>query len=85
MNEAILGGIAVACLAIGLVFFRFWRSTKDVFFVYFMGSFWIQAANHAVRAMTHSWDQDTPSQYLVQLLSYALILVAIWSKNRPPS
>lgn len=82
MNEAILGGISVACLAAGLFFLRYWRSTRDIFFVFFVLSFWIQAANHAAMALTHSWNEDSPGQYLVQLLSYGLILLAIWNKNR---
>lgn len=82
MQEAILGGIAVACFGVGLFFYTYWRSAGDRFFVYFMLSFWLQAANHAAMAATGSWSDDRPENYLVRALAYALILVAVWDKNR---
>jgi hypothetical protein len=82
MQETLLGGIAVACLVAGLFFLGYWRSSGDRFFVYFVLSFWIQAANHAAMAWTGAWNEDAPAQYLVRALAYALILCAIWEKNR---
>jgi len=82
MNEALLGGIAIACAVAGMFFFQYWRSSGDRFFVYFMLSFWIQGVNHAAMAWTGSWNEDAPAQYLVRALAYALILLAIWDKNR---
>lgn len=83
MNEVLLGGIAVASFVVGLFFLRYWLSTRDRFFLFFMLSFWIEAANRVDMALTQSWNEDTPAHYIVRLVSYGLILVAIWDKNRP--
>ena len=83
MNQFLLGAIAVGCLAVGLFFFRYWRSSGDRFFLFLMLSFWIEAANRLDMALTRSWSEDAPSNYVVRLVSYGLILVAIWDKNRP--
>jgi hypothetical protein len=84
MNELLLGGIAVASFVAGLFFLRYWRSTGDRFFLFFMLSFWIEAANRVDMALTQSWNEEaSPVDYMVRLLSYGLILLAIWDKNRP--
>jgi hypothetical protein len=83
MNEALLGAIAMASFAAGLFFLRYWRASGDRFFLYLMLSFWIEAANRVYMALVLSPSEDAPLQYLVRLLSYGLILAAIWDKNRP--
>jgi hypothetical protein len=83
MNLFLLGGVSVACLVVGLFFLRYWFSTHDRFFLFMMVSFWIESANRLDMALTQSWTEDEPFHYLVRLLSYGLILVAIWDKNRP--
>lgn len=80
---ALLGAIAAACFAVGLCFLRYWRSTRDRLFLFFMLSFWIEAANRTHMAMTASWNESEPSHYIVRLASYVLIVLAIWDKNRP--
>lgn len=84
MHQMILGGIAVASLVAGLLFLRFWLSTRDRFFLLFAGSFWLEALNRVHMAVTASWnDEELPLHYVVRLASYGLILLAIWLKNRP--
>jgi hypothetical protein len=35
-------------------------------------------------AITSSWnEEELPVHYMVRLLAYGLILLAIWDKNRP--
>jgi hypothetical protein len=82
MNEAMLGAIAALSFVAGLVFLRYWRSTGDRFFLFFMLAFWIEAANRVAMALGRNED-DSPVHYLIRLASYLLILVAIWDKNRP--
>lgn len=43
---------------------------------------WVEAANRVHMAVTMAWNEDEPAHYVVRLLSYALIVVAIWDKNR---
>jgi hypothetical protein len=79
-----LGGIAIGSFVAGLFFLRYWRSTGDRFFLFFMLAFWIEAANRIDMALTQSWNEDdSPVHYMVRLVSYGLILLAIWHKNRP--
>ena len=84
MNEFLLGAIAAASLVAGFVFFRFWRQTRDRFFIYFALSFWIEAANRCAMALFASPNEDAPAYYLVRLVAYGLILFAIVQKNRSP-
>lgn len=84
MNQMLLGGIAIASFVAGLFFLRYWRSTGDRFFLFFMLAFWIEAANRIDMGLAQSWNEDdSPVHYLVRLVSFALIVVAIWDKNRP--
>ena len=84
MNQMLMGAIAVASFAVGLFFFRFWRHTRDVFFLYFALSFWIEAVNRVALGMLVGAEEDGAIFYSVRLVAYGLILVAIWQKNRPP-
>jgi hypothetical protein len=79
----LLGGISVASLVAGLYFLRYWLSTRDRFFLYLTSSFWIEGANRIYTGLTASWNEDSPIQYAIRVLSYLLILLAIWEKNRP--
>ena len=60
-----------------------WRHTRDRFFLWFALSFWIESANRVALGMLADGNEDTPVIYLFRLLAYALILLAIWQKNRP--
>ncbi len=82
MNEMIIGGIAVASLTAGLFFFRFWRATRDRFFLLFALAFWIEGGH---RVFIYQWighDEASPLYYLIRLLAYGLIIAAIVDKNR---
>jgi hypothetical protein len=82
MHELLVGAIAVAAFAAGLFFLRYWRSSKDPFFLYLMASFWLQAISYLIVGLTRSWNEATSAQYVVRVLAYGLILLAIWTKNQ---
>jgi hypothetical protein len=77
-----LGGIAALSATVALFFLRFWRQTRDSFFILFAAAFLLEAFNRVALAVVAHADEDEPMFYLVRLLSYALIIVAIWRKNR---
>jgi uncharacterized membrane protein HdeD (DUF308 family) len=79
----ITGMIAMASLIIGLFFLRFWRNTRDRFFLYFALSFGIEGVHRIVTTLTYDEQEDSPLHYLVRLLAYGLILWAILEKNLP--
>lgn len=83
LNYVLLGGVAVACLTAGVFFLRFWRSTKDRFFLYFAASFLIEGVNRLTFGLMADLNEDSPIKYLVRALTYALILFAILDKNMP--
>jgi len=81
--DLITGMIAMGSLIIGLFFLRFWRNTKDRFFLYFALSFGIEGVHRIVTTLTYDEHEDSPLHYLVRLLAYGLILWAILEKNLP--
>jgi hypothetical protein len=83
MNQMLTGAIAVASLLVGLFFFRFWRHTRDRFFLYFALSFWIEAGNRVALGLMRDTSENGALLYTIRLLAYGLILVAIWHKNQP--
>jgi hypothetical protein len=84
LNNLLTGAIVMASLTVALFFFRFWRSTQDRFFLYFALAFLIEGFNRLNLNLSGYVREDIPVFYLVRLLSYGLILLAIWDKNRPP-
>ena len=83
LATSLLAGTAVACFVAGLFFLRYWRLSRDRFFLFFMLSFWIEAVNRIGMALTGTWSETAQGHYIVRLLSYALIVLAILDKNRP--
>ena len=81
MNQIIIGGIVVASLVVGLFFLKFWARTRDRFFLFFATSFWIEAVNRAVLGLVIDPNEDRPLFYMIRLVSFLLILVAIIDKN----
>jgi hypothetical protein len=82
VEQLLMGAIAAASLFAGLFFFRFWHQTHDRFFLYFAGSFWLEAGNRVALALVPHASEQEPLFYLIRLVAYGLILAAIWQKNR---
>ncbi|MGV3573324.1 MAG: DUF5985 family protein [Ramlibacter sp.] len=83
MADMLTGAIAIGWLIAGLFFFRFWRHTRDKFFLYFALSFWLESGNRVALGLVANANEGHPGFYLVRLVAYGLILLAIWQKNRP--
>ena len=83
MENMLIGAIAMASIAVGLFFFRFWRTTRDRFFLYFAASFWIEGLNRIHFGLAGAIHEDFPIYYMIRLISYGLILIAILEKNLP--
>lgn len=82
MNQLLLGAIAMANLIIGLFFLRFWKKTRDRFFLFFAVAFTLEGINRGLLGLSYSSNENEPIIYLVRLLSFVLILIAIVDKNR---
>ncbi|HYF43385.1 MAG TPA: DUF5985 family protein [Ramlibacter sp.] len=83
MNQMLMGAIAAGSLVAGLFFFRFWRTTRDRFFLFFALSFWLEAGNRVALGLLVNSSELEPVFYLLRVVAYGLILVAILQKNRP--
>ncbi|MGB9992050.1 DUF5985 family protein [Massilia sp. SM-13] len=81
LADVISGAIAALSLVAALFFLRFWRSSRDKFFLWFAISFGIEGLNRMAMAITRQANEDTPVHYVVRLVSYLLILYAIVEKN----
>ena len=82
MNQLLLGAIAMASLMIGLFFLKFWKNTRDRFFLFFAAAFFLEGVNRALRGIQESGSENEPLVYLIRLFSFLLILIAILDKNR---
>jgi hypothetical protein len=86
MNEILVGAIAMGSFIAGLFFLRFWKSTRDRFFLFFAVSFFIEGVNRLL--LGTAMQDEGPQQsvfYILRVIAYGLILFAIWEKNRPNS
>jgi hypothetical protein len=81
MKQMLVGAIVLGSFIAGLFFLRFWRSTRDRFFLYFALSFWLEALNRLYFGITGAGNEGMPVFYVVRLVAYALILWAIFEKN----
>ena len=82
MNQLLLGAIAITNLIIGLFFLRFWKKTRDRFFLFFAVAFVLEGINRVLLGLSQGSNENEPIFYLVRLLSFVLILIAIVDKNR---
>ena len=82
MNPFLWGATAMACWAVGLIFFRSWRFTGDRFFALFGLAFWILSAHWIALALVGAADETRHFFYAVRLLAFLAVLLAIADKNR---
>ena len=78
----LLGVITTASLIAGLFFLKYWRATRDVLFLAFAVSFFIEGLNRMAFLTLPTPNEGSPTIYVVRLVAYSLILAAILWKNR---
>lgn len=77
----LLGVIATGFLTAGLFFLRFWRDSRDRLFLAFAASFIVEGLNRCALLLVDKPNEGSPWIYIVRLLAFLLILLAIWRKN----
>lgn len=82
MNQFLLGANAVAALIVALFFLRFWRNTRDRFFLFFAVAFVVDVVNRVALSLRVFPVETEPFFYVARFLSFSLIIVAIVDKNR---
>ena len=75
------GLITMGFFIAGLFFLRFWRRTRDLFFLAFCLAFWLFALNQALVPLSGLPREEASWFYLLRLGGFALIIAAILAKN----
>lgn len=81
INAVLLGAIAATCLFICLVLVRFWRTTRDRFFLLFGLSFFVEGVSRVCLALVPLASEHEPVFYTVRLTVFLIIIGAIIDKN----
>jgi hypothetical protein len=82
LKPMINGALVMACLACALFFLRFWRASRDRLFAFFALAFAVMSVNWTALTLLQVEDERRHYVYLLRLVSFLLILYAIWDKNR---
>jgi uncharacterized membrane protein HdeD (DUF308 family) len=77
----LLGVIATASVTAGLFFLRFWRQTRDSFFLALAWAFLIEGLNRTAILFLDRPNEGSPWIYVIRLVAFLLILGAIVKKN----
>lgn len=77
----LLGIIAMASITAAIFFLKFWRSTRDAFFLAFAAFFLIEAADRVALLFYVKPNEGSVWIYLIRLLALLVILAAILKKN----
>ena len=78
----LLGIIFTTSITVGVYFLKFWRRTGDLLFLAFSAAFIIEGVNRIGFLFIERPNEGSPLIYLVRLLAFLLIIVAIVWKNR---
>lgn len=82
LYDFLSGAVAFGFLVCGLFFLRFWRRTRDQFFLPFALAFGLLGLGQSILALANIPTEDRGPIYLIRLAAFALILLAILRKNR---
>lgn len=82
-NYTFLSGLVTMGFVVASLFFlRYWRQTRDLLFLAFAAAFALLGVNQALLALSHIPIEERSWLYLLRLAAFALILAAIFYKNR---
>jgi hypothetical protein len=83
LSSMLAGAASMLSLVAALFFLRFWRRTRDSFFLLFSIAFAIDALTRFVLGWANVPDESQSYYYLPRLVMFGLIIVAVIQKNRP--
>ena len=82
LYDFLSGAVAMGFAACALFFLRFWKRTREQLFLAFAVAFLVLGAGQTILALANIPTEERGSIYLLRLLAFLLILVAIYRKNR---
>ncbi len=81
MIEFLAGAVTLGYLVASGFFMRFWRKTNDRLFLAFGLAFLLLALNQTLAQWLGAADERLGYTYLLRVLGFVLILIAIIDKN----
>jgi hypothetical protein len=81
IEDLLLGAISMVCFTVSLFFLRFWKTTRDRFFLFLAASFLVEGVERIAMAVIPHSNEDEPLFYLIRLLSFGILLYGIAEKN----
>ena len=81
MYDFLTGVITAGFLVAAVFFFRFWKTTRDWFFLVLGVAFVLFAANQLAVVVVRVPREEHSWIYLVRLAGFVLLIVAIVGKN----
>ena len=81
ISPFLMGANTLGFLAAAVFFLRFWRRTKDSLFLAFSTAFFLLALNQALVALSGIPREEQSPIFLLRLLAFSLLIVAIVGKN----
>lgn len=85
MHNFLSGLVTAGFLIAALYFFRFWKTTRDRFFIVLGIAFLLFAANQLGVVVLQTPREEQSWIYLLRVFGFALLIVAIILKNLPKS
>jgi hypothetical protein len=82
MQSFLAGMTTMGFLVIGLLFVRYWRRSHDGIFGWFAIAFLLLALNQGLPAFFDFVREEQSWVFVLRLLAFAVIIVAIVRKNR---
>jgi hypothetical protein len=80
-EDFLRGAVAMGFLVATAFFLRFWRESRDRLFALFAVAFLLLATNRLLLVLLQEQRETSLAPYVVRLLAFAIILVAILDKN----
>jgi hypothetical protein len=82
LYDFLSGAVALGFAACALFFLRFWKRTREGLFLAFAVAFLLLGAGQTILALANIPTEERGSIYLLRLIAFLLILIAIYRKNR---
>jgi hypothetical protein len=83
MNLFLLGTLTAISAAIAAFFVKFFRESKDRFYIFFSGAFAVLGLDWCAHAVLDPRHQNVSYLFLFRLVAFVLIVAGIVDKNRP--
>lgn len=83
LGSALMSAVATTALVAMLFFLRFWRQTRDSFFLLFAAAFGLDGIARFGLAITQPSQETEPLYFVARLITFGLIIIAVIAKNRP--